>query len=91
LGEMEKDTLISHGSSLLLKERFSSDQTQGMVCTSCGHLADPYLFRYRNKCPMCGGSKFDTVELAYAFKLFSNELRSMGISMSFGTKDRFFD
>ena len=36
-------------------------------------------------------SRFDEVELAYAFKLFINELRSMGINPSFGAKDRFFE
>ena len=91
LGEMEKDALISHGAALLLKERFSSDQTTALICSDCGYLADPYFFNYRSKCPNCNGSRFDSVELAYAFKLFVNELRSMGISPSFGTKDRFFD
>ncbi len=91
LGEMEKDALISHGSSLLLKERFSADQTRGLVCTSCGHLADPYLFNYKSKCPICGGSKFEEVELAYAFKLLMNEFKSLGINPTFGTKDRFFE
>jgi DNA-directed RNA polymerase subunit B' len=91
LGEMEKDALISHGASLLLKERFSADQTTGLVCTSCGYLADPYLFNYRSKCPICSESKFNEVELAYAFKLLMNEFRSLGVDPSFGTKDRFFD
>lgn len=90
LGEMEKDALISHGASLLLKERFSSDQTTALICTECGYLADPYLFNYKSKCPICSNSKFDEVELAYAFKLFMNELRSLGIDPSFTAKDRFF-
>ena len=77
--------------SVLLKERFSSDQTTALICSGCGYLADPYLFNYRSKCPVCNSSKFDRVELAYAFKLFMNELRSMGINPSFGTKDRFFE
>jgi len=83
--------LISHGAALLLKERFSADQTTALVCTQCGYLGDPFMFRYRSKCPVCSSSKFDTIELAYAFKLFVNELRSMGIKMTFSTKDRFFD
>ncbi|MFW6286000.1 MAG: DNA-directed RNA polymerase subunit B [Nanoarchaeota archaeon] len=91
LGEMEKDALISHGAAILLKERFSSDQTTAFVCTGCGYLADPYLFQYKSKCPICNSSKFNKIELAYAFKLFVNELRAMGISPSFGTKDRFFE
>ncbi len=91
LGEMEKDALISHGASLLLKERFSSDQTTALICKDCGYLADPYLFNYKSKCPICSASKFEEVEMAYAFKLFMNELRSLGISPTFGTKDRFFN
>ncbi|MCA9486832.1 MAG: DNA-directed RNA polymerase subunit B, partial [Nanoarchaeota archaeon] len=91
LGEMEKDALISHGAAMLLKERFSADQTKAMVCTNCGYLADPYIQRYKSKCPICSSSSFETVELAYAFKLFINELRSMGINPSFETKDRFFE
>ena len=91
LGEMEKDALISHGASILLKERFSSDQTTALVCRNCGYLADPYLNRYKSKCPICGGSKFDLVEVAYAFKLLVNELKSMGIYPTFETKDKFFE
>jgi DNA-directed RNA polymerase subunit B' len=91
LGEMEKDALISHGASLLLKERFSSDQTTALICKGCGYLGDPHMLNYRSKCPICNSSKFDEVELAYAFKLFMNELRSMGINPSFDTQDRFFE
>lgn len=91
LGEMEKDALISHGAALLLKERFSSDQTTALICSNCGYMADPHLFRYKSKCPICSNSKFDTVEVAYAFKLFMNELKSMGINPTFETTDRFFD
>jgi len=91
LGEMEKDALISHGAAMLLKERFSSDQTTALICTGCGYLADPYLFRYKTKCPICNSTKFDHVEIAYAFKLLTNELKSLGINPTFGAKDRFFE
>jgi len=91
LGEMEKDALISHGAALLLKERFSADQTTGLICTSCGYLADPFLMNYKSKCPICGTSRFEEVELAYAFKLFINELRSMGLNIEFEASDRFFE
>ena len=91
LGEMEKDALLSHGASLLLKERFSSDQTTALVCQECGYFADPFLFNYRSKCPICNSIKFDEVEVAYAFKLFMNELRSLGINPTFGVRDKFFE
>ncbi len=91
LGEMEKDALLSHGASLLLKERFSSDQTTALICEGCGYMADPFLFNYRSKCPICNSTKFNEVEVAYAFKLFMNELRSLGVNPTFGVKDKFFD
>jgi len=91
LGEMEKDALLSHGAALLLKERFSSDETTALICTGCGYLGDPYLFNYKSKCPICNTSTFNEVEIAYAFKLLMNELRSLGVNPTFGTKDRFFD
>lgn len=91
LGEMEKDALLSHGASLLLKERFSSDQTTALVCRECGYFADPFLFNYRSKCPICNSTKFDEVEVAYAFKLFINELRSLGVNPTFGVRDKFFE
>ena len=91
LGEMEKDALLSHGTALLLKERFSSDKTTALICENCGYLGDPYLFNYKSKCPICNASKFNEVEIAYAFKLLMNELKSLGVNPTFGTKDRFFD
>src|SRR3990167_619895 len=36
LGEMEKDTFIAHGASLLLKERFDSDKVIVPVCEKSG-------------------------------------------------------
>jgi DNA-directed RNA polymerase subunit B' len=91
LGEMEKDALLSHGSALLLKERFSSDQTTALICSECGYLGDPYLFNYKSKCPICNTTTFNEVEIAYAFKLLMNELKSLGVNPTFGTNDRFFD
>jgi DNA-directed RNA polymerase beta subunit len=91
LGEMEKDALLSHGASLVLKERFSSDQTTALVCQECGYFADPFLFNYRSKCPMCNSTKFNEVEVAYAFKLFMNELKSIGVNPTIGVRDKFFE
>ncbi|MEK6822989.1 MAG: DNA-directed RNA polymerase subunit B, partial [Nanoarchaeota archaeon] len=54
LGEMEKDTFVAHGASLLLKERFDSDKTVVPVCEECGIIAihDPY--KNKRYCPICG-------------------------------------
>ena len=80
LGEMEKDTFVAHGASLLLKERFDSDKTMVPVCEECGLLA--VFNEYKNKmyCPVCGDNvEINTVEISYAFKLMLDEFKSLGI------------
>lgn len=79
LGEMEKDCLIAHGASLLLKERFDSDKTTVSICKDCG--LDAIFDRTKNRkfCPACEGSKVVDLEISYAFKLMLDELKSMVI------------
>lgn len=80
MGEMEKDCLIAHGTSLLLKERFDSDKTIIHVCEKCGMLAihDPY--RGKEYCSRCGANvDINAVEISYAFKLLLDELKSLNI------------
>ena len=42
-GEMERDSLISHGSMFLLQDRLfhGSDKTRVKLCTKCGSLLSP--------------------------------------------------
>lgn len=90
LGEMEKDTFVAHGASLALKERFDSDKSSFPVCETCGSIA--YFDKYRQKliCPECGeNASFAYVDMAYAFKLFDDELRSMFFDVTFNLKDSF--
>lgn len=79
LGEMEKDALVGHGASLLLKERYDSDRVIVYVCTKCGAWAIKDLLRKKEVCPLCGISKVEPVEISYAFKLFMEELLSLHI------------
>ena len=80
LGEMEKDCLVAHGASLLLKERFDSDKTVLHICESCGLVAVYDNFKNKTYCPRCGSNtKISTIEMSYAFKLLLDELRSLGI------------
>jgi DNA-directed RNA polymerase subunit B len=78
LGEMEKDTFVAHGASLLLKERFDSDRTLVPVCESCGIIAIYNEFKNKSYCPVCGENvDINIVEVSYAFKLILDELKSL--------------
>ncbi len=80
LGEMEKDTFVAHGASLLLKERFDSDRTIVPVCEECGIIAVRDDFKKRSYCPICGDSaEISSIEVSYAFKLILDEFKSLGI------------
>jgi DNA-directed RNA polymerase subunit B' len=80
LGEMEKDTFIAHGASLLLKERFDSDKTSVPICDNCGLIAIYDAHKQRSHCTLCGeGVDVSIVEISYAFKLMLDELKSLGI------------
>ncbi len=80
LGEMEKDTFVAHGASLLLKERFDSDKTTVPLCESCGIIAIRDEYKDKAYCPICGENvKISDVEISYAFKLILDEFKSLGI------------
>lgn len=80
LGEMEKDTFIAHGASLLLKERFDSDRTIVPVCENCGIIAIYDEFKDKKYCPLCGDNvEINFIELSYAFKLMLDEFKSLGV------------
>mgnify|MGYP001574236820 FL=1 len=80
LGEMEKDTFVAHGASLLLKERFDSDRTIVPVCESCGIIAIKDSYKNKSYCPVCGeNTEVNDIEISYAFKLMLDEFKSLGI------------
>lgn len=80
-GEMERDCLIGHGTSMLLMERLlkESDRVVEFVCEKCGIIAVDDQIRKKKFCPVCGGSNVYPIEMSYAFKLLLNELKSMCI------------
>ena len=78
LGEMEKDTFVAHGASLLLKERFDSDRTTVPICEKCGLVAVYDERKNAYHCPICGdNTDITNIELSYAFKLMLDELKSL--------------
>ena len=80
LGEMEKDTFVAHGTSLLLKERFDSDKTVVPVCEQCGVIAIRDEFKDKRYCSICGENvEITDIELSYAFKLMLDELKTLGL------------
>jgi len=90
LGEMEKDTLVAHGASLLLKERFESDKTVVPVCETCGLIAIYDAYKNKKYCPICGDkSEVSEIEISYAFKLILDEFKSLGIYTKLVLKNKY--
>lgn len=89
-GEMEKETLVGHGSSLLMKERFDSDRTIVYVCERCGSIILHDAYRNKSNCLVCEEKTRATpIELSYAFKLLLDELKSMGIDTKLILKEKY--
>ncbi|MEM4641237.1 MAG: DNA-directed RNA polymerase subunit B [Candidatus Pacearchaeota archaeon] len=89
LGEMEKDALVAHGASLLLKERFSSDNVVVYICTECGALTSKTKLKKKVPCNVCGSYKIEPVEISYASKLLMEELISLHIFPHFKLKNKY--
>jgi DNA-directed RNA polymerase subunit B len=81
-GEMERDCLIGHGASMVIKDRLldESDLTRQYICNRCGHIV--YADRHgRPRCRVCGNkAEIHLIPMSYAFKLLLSELVSLGIA-----------
>ncbi|WP_336035200.1 DNA-directed RNA polymerase subunit B [Halobacterium yunchengense] len=83
VGEMERDTVIGHGASMVLKERLldSSDREEIHVCGNCGMTAVENYEQRRVYCPNCGEeTDVHSIEMSYAFKLLLDEMKALGIA-----------
>jgi len=90
LGEMEKDTFVAHGASLLLKERFDSDKTTVPICEQCGLIAIHDEHKNKNYCPICGDNvEITNVEISYAFKLILDEFKSLCVYPKLGLANKY--
>ena len=89
---MERDCLIAHGASMVIKDRLL-DESDGIdMCMSVlspGHIAwyDPKRRTYVS--PIHGdGAEVYKVQTSYAFKLLLDEMKSLGVAMRLELEDR---
>ncbi len=91
LGEMEKDTFIAHGASLVLKERFDADKVVIPICERSG-LVGYYDARKNNRAvsPLFDeDSEMTDIEVSYAFKLLLDEFKALGVLPKIHLKSKF--
>ncbi len=91
-GEMERNTLIGHGTAMVIKDRLldQSDGTKEFVCGNeeCGHLAI-LDSNGELRCPVCDEkSDVHQIQTSFAFKLLMDELRSLGVTMRLNVEDQ---
>lgn len=84
LGEMEKDALLSHGTSSFLRERMfnMSDPYTVNICKICKNFASG-----GNNCLRCNDSdEICRIDLPYACKVLIHQLMAMNIKIDIVTK-----
>jgi DNA-directed RNA polymerase subunit B' len=80
LGEMEKDTFVAHGASLLLKERFDSDKVIIPISEEYGLMGYHDSRKNKSVGPITfENDEVSNVEMSYAFKLLLDELMSLTV------------
>lgn len=100
-GEMERDSLLAHGTSFLLADRLMhcSDYHTAHVCTLCGSLTSPFptnfvksdLFGFGGKmeCKTCNnGEGTALIAIPYVFLYLANELAAMNIKLTLDVREK---
>ena len=90
IGEMERDSVLSHGISKFMRESMTirSDNYKWPICQNCGTLAiyNPDKNNYILECKNCNNNKnIVEVNTPYCFKLLVQELETMGLQMRLNT------
>ena len=79
-GEMERDAVVAHGASHLLKERLTPDSTEVLVCSQCHVIVnEDHRFEGADFCGCCKGTDLVVVRIPYAFLVLSRTLRGASI------------
>ncbi len=87
IGTQERDALISHGASEILRERLctASDEHTDIYCETCGRVAQSNINTGEVACPHClDKARFGRVTIPYAFKTLEQLLEGAGLSIRFG-------
>lgn len=94
-GEMERDGLLAHGASFLLRDRLgmASDMHVMHVCKTCGSLLSPTRRKSEGNimCRACEPEGregvVERIAMPYSFKYLANELAAMNIRTVFSLKE----
>merc|ERR1719193_381835 len=93
-GEMERDSMLSHGAAFLLQDRIfhGSDRTVAYLCRKCGNLLSPTVKVGQNvggletndpTCVLCNQTKYvELFEVPYIFLHLVKELISVNIKVN---------
>jgi DNA-directed RNA polymerase II subunit RPB2 len=86
-GEMERDALISYGSSSLARERMITlaDDYTLVVCTECGTEA-AYKKDIGFMCRNCKCDKFGKLKVPYSILIFRRLLSGMNVNIKFAVE-----
>lgn len=100
-GEMERDSLLAHGTSFLLADRLMhcSDYHTAHVCTRCGSLTSPSTTNFvrsdmfglagRIECKTCKtGEATALIAVPYVFLYLCNELAAMNIKLTLDVREK---
>jgi len=97
-GEMERDSLLSHGAAFLLQDRLlnCSDVCTTSACRRCGSLVspvlepiDPHAKHFRHTvCKVCADkSDIVSIKVPYVFRYLVAELLSMNVKLKIDITD----
>ena len=90
-GEMERDSLLAHGTSFMLQDRLlnCSDYTECHYCRTCGTFLNIWVDLGKMKCHNgCGNEDgLCMISMPYVLKYFTSELASMNIKMKFTVRE----